>query len=163
RSILGGVARLTAKLRWAPFRQLAMWLAGFEPAYGVGSVIEVRGGASAQLRYTNDATAIRLKEGTTLKLLAARPGQRVEVLSGIAQIDATPQPMKQPLEIITPLANVRVVGTKFILMATERSTRVSVSEGQVKLVARTTTEDLAIDAGERAVAQEKSTVIRQTL
>ncbi|MCI0534881.1 MAG: FecR domain-containing protein [Verrucomicrobiales bacterium] len=177
------LGRTLARYRFPPLRSIAGWLERRAPSYGPGSVIEV-GPAYVQvtnipaapldqglflaepgalLGYTNEATWISLKANTKLKILSARAGKRFELLSGVAEIEAAPQPTNKPLRISTPMATVRVLGTKLALTASGRSTRVSVSEGEVQVESRTTREQTKVARGQRAIAPTNAPVTLHTL
>lgn len=157
------LARSLAGYRFAPFQSMARWLERRVPAYGPGSVVEVGSAGGAELRYTNEATVVSLKANTKLRILSARSGKRFELLSGVAEINAAPQPPGKPLKVITPMANVRVLGTRLALTASGRSTRVSVSEGEVQLESRTTRQHAKVATGQRAIAPTNASVTLQTL
>jgi hypothetical protein len=177
------LARSLARSSFPSLQSMARWFEGRSSAYGPGSIVEV-GPAyfhatnalspiftngmflaepSAVLSYTNEETWISLKANTKLKVLSARSGKRFELISGMAEIHAAPQPANKPLQVLTPMAKVRVTGTKLSLRASGRSTRVSVTEGDVQLESRTTRQHASVTAGQSATAATNSQLTTDSL
>src|SRR5205814_6839025 len=131
---------------------VAAWLARLFSDYGAGSLVQTYAGGGALLAYTNDTTVIELKENTIVRVLRARRGKRFELLSGVMEIKAAPQPPGRPLRVLTPNAEVKVLGTTLSLAASGKSTRVDVAQGQVTLETRATGQTTLVSQHQRAVA-----------
>jgi hypothetical protein len=149
-------SRVLARTKIPPFQRLGNWLRRSVPGYGPGSVIRVGTASVAHLNYTNEATTIDVKENTSLRILAGRSGKRFELISGGLLINAAPQSRGKPLQIATPMAEVRVVGTKLTLAASGKSTRLSVAEGEVVVKSRSTRQQASVTAGQRVTATVNS-------
>jgi ferric-dicitrate binding protein FerR (iron transport regulator) len=95
----------------------------------------------AEIRATAEAKTVRLGSGArlyleagTLKLLVAERGNETLVLpSGRVSVDVPKLPAGASLSVWTPEAKVRVRGTRFQVMRTERTTQVTVSAGVVEV------------------------------
>jgi ferric-dicitrate binding protein FerR (iron transport regulator) len=66
----------------------------------------------------------------------AGAGKKIRVRTGLVSVDATRQPEGLPLLLVTPQAEVRVLGTRFALFVEETGTRVEVTDGRVRMTRR---------------------------
>ena len=90
-------------------------------------------GADARLAFAYaDGSRIALEPGSRLTL-AAGLGKQVEVERGGLQASVTPQPEGRPLRLVTPQGEAVVVGTRFAMAVDAQTTRLTVSEGTVRL------------------------------
>ena len=112
--------------------------------------IRVAPGSAATIRYT-DGTILHLEENTELSL-GGPALQNIQFAAGRVQADVTPHSERAPVELATPLARLTVHGTRFVLDAQARATRLEVTEGQVRMVHTQRDSDMDIGAGQYAVA-----------
>jgi hypothetical protein len=86
-------------------------------------------------------TVIRYADGTRLELaragrltgLSPAPGKRISLAEGSLKLDVPRQPAAQPLVVVTPQADVTVLGTRFTVTASQDRSRVDVEEGRVRI------------------------------
>jgi len=98
------------------------------------------------LALVGEATRLELEPGTAVTL--DRPtGLRIAVERGVLAVSAAPQAANRPLMVVTPQAEVRVVGTVFQVKV-GAVTEVSVDQGTV--VVRAQQAECAVSAGESA-------------
>ena len=89
----------------------------------------------------NDSlVTVRAKDGTTLTLhgqgeafFCHDGGWKVRLREGSFEAAVQPQPIGQPLRVLTPTAEIVVKGTKFSMQAQARETRLEVTEGLVSM------------------------------
>jgi hypothetical protein len=114
--VLAGKVRVEAK-------------AGAEVASGQG-VQTLRDG-SATLVYS-DGTRLDLSGETTLRDIADTPQKQAQLAQGTVSADVVKQPAGAPMRLSTPTAELTILGTKFVVTADARATRLQVKEGQVR-------------------------------
>jgi hypothetical protein len=95
-------------------------------------VIRTSTGANVSIQYEREETQIALRENTELKLLKPRKGKKFALARGDLSASVAPQPAGSAMTISTPLAEAKVIGTKFNLSARSRSTWLEVSHGSVR-------------------------------
>lgn len=98
-----------------------------------------------------DGTRFDIEGGSELSLLGPELKQ-VDLRSGRLVADVAKQPAGQHVELATALARLTVHGTRFVLGAGPRATRLDVSEGLVRMVHAQRDSDMDIGAGQFAVA-----------
>lgn len=122
--------------------------------------LEVNAGALA-LKYW-DGTRLELHALATGRLwlsdrkrmraegLNVRPGagKRLLLESGVVTADVVKQKADEPFAIVTPHAEIEVVGTRFTVMVLAGSTRVEVAEGRVKVTRLSDQTSVAVEAGQ---------------
>lgn len=102
-------------------------------------VVADRAAARLSLR---DGTTLDLAPGGRVRLVAAQAwawgeAKLIELPVGELTCAVAPQPAGAPLEVITPLATVTVVGTRFVLSSQANGTDLAVHEGRVRFAAAT--------------------------
>lgn len=105
-------------------------------AVQLGETVISRGDESrVVLRYV-DGTEIVLLGASSLTINdSKRGGKKLQLRSGLLQADVARQAAGAPLLIVTPQAQVRVLGTKFELATDKQDgTRLDLDSGQVELV-----------------------------
>lgn len=92
--------------------------------------------AGEQLRPTNgdhlvlrDGSRIGFSAGTRVTVVNVT---RIEVASGIVTVEAASRAANAPLIIASPVAEARVVGTRYVVAVDSQRTRLDVSEGLVR-------------------------------
>src|SRR5262249_7110712 len=84
-----------------------------------------------------DGTRVELGPETVIDSLAevdpVGPRKRVVVSQGELTVDATEQPPRRPMVVVTPQAEVMVAGARFAVQAVEDGTEVRVTSGAVRL------------------------------
>jgi hypothetical protein len=105
----------------------------------------------ASVRYP-DATRFQIRGDTIVQELAEGPGKRIVLSQGIFSIEVSRQPAEAPMEIVTPVARITVVGTRFSVACAAEATRVAVDEGRVRLSSLAREESVEAAAGEFAGA-----------
>jgi hypothetical protein len=107
-------------------------------------------GASAGLRFDQEATTISLGGGGELGLGQGRTGVHLELAHGSLTAAVAHQAAGRQLTISTPQATIEVIGTRLAVSSGSERTSVAVDEGRVRVRAGTTTAE--VGAGERAEA-----------
>jgi ferric-dicitrate binding protein FerR (iron transport regulator) len=117
-----------------------------------GDVLETPAEGTLALEYRDEATRVELRPGSSLRLGSSRRGKRLELLAGRMEATVAPQPRDRPMVLVTRLAEARVLGTRFSLMAKPASTRLVVTEGTVQLTRVADRQSVKTGPGEYAVA-----------
>lgn len=99
-----------------------------------------------------DGTSLTLTPGTDLQLIGDQQQKRFYLASGEVAVHAAKQPAELPLLIATADAEVTVVGTIFGLAVVAGGTRLTVSEGAVRMLDRATRIQQRVTAGGTAQA-----------
>lgn len=104
----------------------------------------VRPGTTLETTGLEDHAVLRYPDGTDVELLGpatvrieqtAAEGKQVKLQSGVLQADVAKQPAGRPLIIATPHTDVRVLGTRFEIVAEkEQGTRIDLESGRIELV-----------------------------
>jgi ferric-dicitrate binding protein FerR (iron transport regulator) len=113
--------------------------AGRELVAGQG-LVTGGAGSLAVVEYA-DGTRLEVGPDTTLRRLSAgaerAPAPKhVEILRGVLTADVMKQPADQPMLVSTPHAEVRVLGTRFLVSGEKDSTHLRVEEGAVRFTHR---------------------------
>jgi WD40 repeat protein len=128
------------------------------PAISGQNVVEAQGlelaaNASAILTMP-DSTRIDLKGGTTLRQISENEsGKRIVVTAGALDANVTKQPPERPLLIVTPNAELKVIGTKFSVVAAASTTRLNVREGKVRLTRTADSASVDVAGGQYVFAE----------
>jgi hypothetical protein len=103
-----------------------------------GGGLETSGAASLAALRTPDGTRLELRGQARVDRILLRPGGGKSVFLGAGQFsfDAPRQPPGRPLTVVTPQADVTVLGTRFLLHVTADATRLEVTEGRVRITRR---------------------------
>ena len=113
--------------------------------------ITVAPGASADIHYTREATAVTLLSATTAKFTSNRQAMQIWLNVGRLGCEVAHQPVGRPMQFITPQAVADVLGTKLNLAVSSAATRLDVTEGSVKLT-RNDGASVTVKTGDFAVA-----------
>lgn len=157
RPVVAALARVQGDvyllLRGSPERKRA------EPGQRLTSEhgLQTEGAASLAAVEYLDATRLEIGADTTLRAIAADepPGRKsVALEQGILTADVVRQAPDQPMEISTPHASVRVLGTRFVLSGERDATRVQVEEGVVRFTSVREGRSIEVRSGWFAAAGE---------
>ena len=99
-----------------------------------------------------DATRFQIRGDTIVQELSEGPGKRVVLSRGRLSTSVSRQPADAPMEIVTPVARITVVGTRFSVACGPEATRVMVDEGRVRLTSLAREETVEAGAGDCAGA-----------
>src|SRR4029079_10583627 len=118
----------------------------------------------ASVTYT-DATRFQIRGDTIVQELSEGPGKRVVLSRGRLSTSVSRQPADAPMEIVTPVARITVVGTRFSVACGPEATRVMVDEGRVRLTSLAREETVEAGAGDwgGATARARSAARRPPL
>lgn len=119
-----------------------------------GQGVETSGSGRALL-FFSDGTRVEIGPETRVREIKAAEAKGVDVERGVIQAHVTPQPKDRALVFLTPLGDVRVVGTTLRVAvdpAGAGSTRVDVTEGKVQLTRKSDGRSVLIPGGQYAVA-----------
>jgi hypothetical protein len=98
-----------------------------------------------------DGSRVGLEADTALGAIVRSPrGTRLQLTQGVLSADVVRQPADQPLVVVTPHAEARVLGTVLRLVVDAASTRLEVKEGKVRLTRDAKSVD--VSAGQFATA-----------
>lgn len=127
--------------------------------------LETQGGASrVALRFT-DRTRVDLGPNTMLSEVRTDGGKRLTLSQGMVRAVVAKQPKDQPMIVLTPHGQAKVVGTTLRLMVDpdpKKGTRLEVEEGKVELknlAGRT----VLVESGHYAVAAEGVELVARKL
>lgn len=126
-------------------------------ALGADEALATGGNASATLGWAGEDTRIEVAPSTRLRVLPS-PGKRLALDHGRVRVAAAPQPAGRPLVIVTPRAELTVVGTAFSVNADPMLTWLTVEHGTVRL-GRPGELALEVGAGQRALAADAVRVV----
>jgi hypothetical protein len=116
------------------------------------AVVETPAGARALLKYA-DGTTIDLGPGSALQLLAPASGAKeLSLTRGRLVAKVAAQAAGKPVVVVSPQAEVRVLGTQFSLTAESQSSRLEVREGKVRFARKSDGSSIEVSAGHFAVA-----------
>jgi|GEM_PF-4819612 len=118
--------------------------------------ILVSGNESMAFEYLSDATVIQLRPETRLRVIVEGKQKRLRLLTGRMEATVAPQPAGNPMLLNTSHAEVKVVGTRFVLHESTAATGLEVQEGKIRLT-RQDGAALDVPAGNSVRAQEKDT------
>lgn len=107
----------------------------------------------AVIRYANEESLLVLAAGADLALGLEDGAKHLRLDSGNITCRIAPQPAGKNFRIVTPHAEVEVVGTQFTLTVASDQTRLEVAEGQVRLVRTPDQAAVVVTTGQFAVAK----------
>jgi ferric-dicitrate binding protein FerR (iron transport regulator) len=120
-----------------------------------GNGISAGSDGSAEIAFL-DGTKITLDADTELSEVSnpqlAQQGKRVVLNKGNIAADAAKQPDGAPLVVATPIAEIKIIGTQFSLLASSQQTRLEVTEGKVRLTRKADQAAIDVPAGNYVVA-----------
>ncbi len=119
-----------------------------------GQTIETRGSESTTVLAYDDNTSIVLGNDTTFTIEKAAQKQ-LALEAGSLAANVSPQPASKPMRIVTPHAEIQVVGTRFSVETERDHTKLSVTEGKVliRLIQQEDGRWTEVPAGRYAIAQ----------
>jgi len=127
-------------------------------------VVRSSAASSFKLRHQNYDVEFTVDANSALNVIGTRKGVRVDLFSGKVEAQVGRQPASRPVVVATAQGEVKVLGTHFLVTATEDLTRVEVAEGKVrfsrKLGARSSIE---VRADQYAVAGHGIELAAKTL
>jgi hypothetical protein len=135
---------------------------------GLSEGIAVDASARAALTYWDGTQMVLSGDAGRLWMSGKHAGLRdaqdrcLVLESGKLEVAAAKQHEK-PLVLVTPHAEIQVVGTKFVLSVGADETRVSVLEGEVRFIRSTDHRSISVAANEYAVAAKSTELIARPL
>ena len=117
-----------------------------------GDVLRTPSNVTVAISFAPENTLLTLQPGTELTLTALSRGKRLGLRVGKLEASVARQRPFWPMLITTPLAEARVVGTRFKLTVMTNSTRLDVTEGRVKFTRMVDEVSVKVSAGHYAVA-----------
>jgi ferric-dicitrate binding protein FerR (iron transport regulator) len=124
-----------------------------------GDTIMTAANQHAELVYQQEATHLVLSPHTRVQALSGS-GKRFRLEQGEVTVQAAPQPQKKPMMVLTPHADVTVIGTAFQLASSPYLTWLSVEHGSV-LIRQQDQQELVVTSGQRALAADRLSIIPQ--
>jgi len=143
------VVAVSGVVRWQP-ESGAMRLVKLGEKLSAGRVETSDEDALLRLRFA-DGTQIEFSGATEARVSEGRE-KRVAIRSGLLTATVAPQPTGHPLRVLTPTAELEVLGTVFTLEAAEDESRLSVEHGRVRLRRLTDDQRAEVAADEVLVA-----------
>ena len=120
--------------------------------FQAGDVLRTPDNVTAAVSFAPERTLITVQPGTVLKVVATSGAKRFALLAGELEATVARQRPFQPMRLVTPQAEARVLGTKFSLRVNTNSTRLEVTEGKVRLTRGSDGAKVKVPAGYYAIA-----------
>jgi len=114
--------------------------------------VKVETGAGEATLKLADGTKIDLAAETRVDRITNGDGKKIALDQGILTADVKKQPAGQPLVVVTPHAEARVLGTRFTLTVKGDATRLDVQEGRVRLTRLSDKSFVDVGAGSYSIA-----------
>ena len=108
--------------------------------------------ASVTLVYPREVTRFRLTDSARLGVERSRGGKMFSLQAGTLTAAVAPQPKTAPLRVLTDHAELKVVGTQFVLSVTNDAARLEVWSGKVQLTRLADGESVNVVGGQFARA-----------
>ena len=99
----------------------------------VGDGIETGEAQSVSFTYQGEETRVMLEGGSGLRLERTGEGKKLILDRGRIEAEVSPQPEGKPMAVVTPHAEMAVLGTVFSVSASEHTTGLSVADGTVRM------------------------------
>ncbi|MBL8829431.1 MAG: FecR domain-containing protein [Planctomycetaceae bacterium] len=133
----------------------------------VGVVIE--SGQGLEVQGEDSSLVVRYADGTRLAIdgdakidefVGGAPGtkKRVRIATGVLRADVAKQPSDRPMKLMTPSAEIVVLGTSFDLSGDDDLTHVETSEGAVRLIRKSDGQSIEVPAGFAGIAHSNTTL-----
>ncbi len=118
---------------------------------------------SAVIEYA-DGTRVELNPDTEIQFVSYQPegaikpdgsgglGKKILLNKGIVRAEVAKQPAGRPMLLVTPHAQMRVLGTSFTFGVSEESSRVDLEEGRVQFTRQSDGQTVDVEQGYYAVA-----------
>lgn len=156
-ALVCGLLALTFMLRSKPMAEVISSGGEVEVPSGEiiasGDTLKTIGNASFLNFEFSDGTKVHLG-GDTIATVTGEDQKRLLVHQGSASLNVTPQDKSAPLILMTPTAEITVLGTFFGVFSTEGATRLEVTEGAVDLKRLSDGQSVQVKAGQYSVASE---------
>jgi len=122
-----------------------------------GDRIDTHSGRSVLFSY-NDGTQVQVGSNSKIQfdVSPTTGGKQVVVLSGDVSAKVAPQKLSSHMVFQTPVAEAEVLGTELFLSASDRSTRLDVTKGSVKLNQSSVDRSVIVNAGNYGIATTSS-------
>lgn len=117
-----------------------------------GDVLRTSTGSTVLISYAPEASRLTVRPNTELTLGTFSNGKRFQLGFGQIEASVARQRTFRPMIVKTPQAEARVVGTRFMLVATNNLTRLAVAEGKVRVTRLVDGATLQVASGHYAVA-----------
>jgi len=121
-----------------------------------GDLLRTPENVSAAISFAPERTRITIQPGTEMTLASMSRGKRFNLSAGKLEASVARQRPFQPLVLVTPQAQARVLGTKFSLLTTSEQTRLEVTEGSVQLSRLSDAVSVKVPPGNYAVVSSNS-------
>ncbi|MCI0537064.1 MAG: FecR family protein [Verrucomicrobiales bacterium] len=115
-------------------------------------IVKTTWGATAVIKYHKETTRVELGENTELIVENTKNGKRLELVRGQIEAEVAPQRAGQPMILVTPQTEAKVVGTRFSLASQTAATWLKVQEGAVVLTRRADARSITVEQGESVVS-----------
>lgn len=117
-----------------------------------GDQIQTSAGGGATVIFLKELTRLELQGSTQVRVESTDDGKRLELRQGAMTVKAAPQPKGQPMVVMTPHAEAKVLGTEFLLAVTAQSSRLEVLDGTVQFASREDGRAVVVNGGFFATA-----------
>jgi len=117
-----------------------------------GQGLDVRGPGGGAVVVFPDKTRVEILAEAEVRDLGTERGKKLVLERGTLRAEVTPQPQDQPLVILTPHAEAKVLGTTLRLLVDPNKTRLDVMEGKVRLTRKPDGRSVDVASGHYAVA-----------
>jgi hypothetical protein len=128
-----------------------------------GDVVRTGADGSVTVTYFGESTEVQARGDAVLRLTSARRGKRLELDRGLLEASVARQSPGRPMILATRQAQVRVLGTRFILEAKTASTWLTVLEGSIELTRLSDVQSVRVGSGEWAVAARGVELLKRPL
>jgi hypothetical protein len=128
-----------------------------------GDVLRTPDHVTAAITFGSEKTRITVQPRTEVKLLSIARGKQFSLAVGKLEATVARQRPFSPMLITTPHAEARVLGTRFTLRVATNATRLEVAEGKVRFARASDSANVAVAAGQYAVAAANYELLAQPL
>ncbi len=118
-------------------------------------IIKAPFSASATLQWRKEAASVRLRENTEVEVLLSADGKALRLSAGMVDATVAKRPRHRPMIFVTPHAEAKVIGTRFVLSVNQTASRLEVSAGAVEFLqlnSAASARPLTVGEGQFAVA-----------
>ena len=128
-----------------------------------GDTIQTKENSSIQLSYLSEDTNIAIKSETLLSFERQRNGKLLKLDYGLVEMVVARQEKSHPLTIQTPNAVATVLGTRFSLKYSDKSTLLRVEEGSVQLKRKSDSKTIVVSSGQYGEVNKDNDLVPRTL
>jgi len=149
-----GLAKLEGDLRHVEVMRGSETIRAPRPGLALKAGDEVRASMDSvvTITYRGEDTRLKANTGAWVVLDPDQEGKRLKLLQGALTVVVAPQPLAQPMVILTPHAEVQVLGTEFSLGVNAHSSRLDVLTGSVRFARNEDDKSVVVHGGYYAVA-----------